>query len=300
MSDWICCNLCFKPPGRERQLALTNCGHIICSVCFQKGKEDECLICKAKCQLSPLSDKSSSEVKALFSDIGTTAVKRFTEISKVLQFQSRHQKRLLAYYQQKHVKMKEAVIKMQEEMQQMSKKITEQKAYITKLELVLQQQSSRLVSQSNRDLHASNSFKPGHFSSPSVSLPSVTKIPYSSPVSLSRHVSTTSLENMEIENRSFPGKPSMSGSVPRLCVISPPQDGRIGTVPYRIAGQNAMGSHLVRGTPVSRGLSSSLKEPALTSPSIAPYRREAAWETPVFKVPPTFRYPSMSSLGPPP
>ncbi|XP_062856252.1 probable E3 SUMO-protein ligase RNF212 isoform X6 [Trichomycterus rosablanca] len=279
MSDWICCNLCFKPPGRERQLALTNCGHIICSVCFQKGKEDECLICKAKCQLSPLSDKSSSEVKALFSDIGTTAVKRFTEISKVLQFQSRHQKRLLAYYQQKHVKMKEAVIKMQEEMQQMSKKITEQKAYITKLELVLQQQSSRLVSQSNRDLHASNSFKP---------------------VSLSRHVSTTSLENMEIENRSFPGKPSMSGSVPRLCVISPPQDGRIGTVPYRIAGQNAMGSHLVRGTPVSRGLSSSLKEPALTSPSIAPYRREAAWETPVFKVPPTFRYPSMSSLGPPP
>ncbi|RXN20349.1 spondin-2 [Labeo rohita] len=45
--------------------------------------------------------RSSSEVQELFSDISAVAVKYFSEISKVLQFQARHQKRLLAHYQQK-------------------------------------------------------------------------------------------------------------------------------------------------------------------------------------------------------
>ncbi|XP_060782847.1 probable E3 SUMO-protein ligase RNF212 [Neoarius graeffei] len=290
MSQWICCNSCFKSPGPDIHLALTNCGHIICNVCFQKGKEGECLICKAKCRLSLLSDKSSSEVRALFSDISTTAVKYFSEISKVLEFQARQQKRLLAHYQQKSEKMKEALIKMQQEMKQMSKKITEQKAYISKLEVALQQQSSRVGLQSNRDLHASSCFKPA---------PSVTKIPYSSPVCLSRQQSNASLtENMDIDSRAFSSKPSMSGSISRLCLISPPQDGRIGTVPHRTTRQSSMGSHSIQSASVSRVLSSSLKEPMLASSSNMLYCRETPWETPVFKIPPTYKYPSMSSLGP--
>ncbi|XP_036423760.1 probable E3 SUMO-protein ligase RNF212 [Colossoma macropomum] len=293
MSSWICCNSCFKSPGPDRQLAVTNCGHIICNVCFQKGKEGECLICKAKCQLSPLSDKSSSEVKALFSDINIIAAKYLSEINKVFQFQARHQKRLLNHYQQKSEKMKETVIKMQEEMQQMSKKITEQNAYISKLEITLQHQSSRLASQSNRDVHASANFKPA--------LSSGVKIPYSSPVSLSHHLSTSSLtENMEVDSRGFSRKPEISGSVSRLCVISPPQDGRIGTVPHRAASQSSMGSHSVRSATVSREFSSSLKEPMLSSSNSALYRRESPWESPVFKLAPAYKYPSTSSLGPPP
>ncbi|KAB5571028.1 hypothetical protein PHYPO_G00220230 [Pangasianodon hypophthalmus] len=301
MSQWICCNSCFKSPGPDIHLALTNCGHIICNICFQKGKEGECLICKAKCQLSLLSDKSSAEVRALFSDISTTAVKYFSEISKVLQFQARHQKRLLAHYQEKSEKMREALLKMQQEMKQMSKKITEQKAYISKLEVALQQQSSRVGLQSNRDLHASNCFKPGYSSSPTSSAPSVTKIPYSSPVCLSRQPSTASLtENMDIDSRAFSIKPSMSGSVSRLCLISPPQDGRIGTIPHRTASKSTMGSHSVQSASVSRVLSSSLREPMLASSNNTLYCRETPWETPVFKMPPTYKYPSMSSLGPPP
>ncbi|XP_076878600.1 putative E3 SUMO-protein ligase RNF212 isoform X2 [Brachyhypopomus gauderio] len=287
MSNWICCNSCFKCPGAERQLAVTSCGHVICSVCFPKGQKGECLICKAKCQLSPLSDKSSSEVKALFSDIGATAARYFLEISK---FQARQQKRLLAYYQQRSEKMKEAVLKMQQDMQQMSKKITEQNAYISKLEVSLQQ-SSRFRSQSNKDFHAASNFKPAS---------SVTKIPYSSPVSLSRQLSTTSLiETMETERR-FSHKPEISGSLSRLCVISPPQDGRIGTVQHRAANLVTMGSHLVRSATVSRQSSVGLQEPGLTSSSSAPYRRTSPWDSPVFKLPPAFSYPSVSSLGPPP
>ncbi|XP_027010351.1 probable E3 SUMO-protein ligase RNF212 isoform X1 [Tachysurus fulvidraco] len=301
MSQWICCNSCFKSPGPDIHLALTNCGHIVCNICFQKGKEGECLICKAKCQLSLLSDKSSSEVRALFSDISSTAIKYFSEISKVLQFQARHQKRLLAYYQQKSEKMKEALIKMQQEMKQMSKKMTEQKAYISKLELALQQQGSRVGLQSVRDLHASSCFKSGYSTSPTSSAPIVRKIPYSSPVCLSRQASSTSLaENMDIDSRAFSSKPSMSGSVSRLCLISPPQDGRIGTIPHRTASQSTMGSHAIQSANVSRVLSGSLKEPMLTSSNNMLYCREKPWETPAFRMPPIYKYPSMSSLGPPP
>ncbi|XP_027010353.1 probable E3 SUMO-protein ligase RNF212 isoform X4 [Tachysurus fulvidraco] len=281
MSQWICCNSCFKSPGPDIHLALTNCGHIVCNICFQKGKEGECLICKAKCQLSLLSDKSSSEVRALFSDISSTAIKYFSEISKVLQFQARHQKRLLAYYQQKSEKMKEALIKMQQEMKQMS--------------------NSRVGLQSVRDLHASSCFKSGYSTSPTSSAPIVRKIPYSSPVCLSRQASSTSLaENMDIDSRAFSSKPSMSGSVSRLCLISPPQDGRIGTIPHRTASQSTMGSHAIQSANVSRVLSGSLKEPMLTSSNNMLYCREKPWETPAFRMPPIYKYPSMSSLGPPP
>ncbi|TST60400.1 Spondin-2 [Bagarius yarrelli] len=118
-------------------------------------------------------ERSSPEVRALFSDISSTAVKYFSEISKVLQFQARQQKRLLAHYQQKVSVTK----------------ITEQKAYISKLEVAFRQQS--------------------------------------------------------------------------------------------------------------RVRPSSLTEPMMASSSNMPYCRETPWETPVFKMPPTYKYPSMTSQGPP-
>ncbi|XP_035617377.1 probable E3 SUMO-protein ligase RNF212 [Oncorhynchus keta] len=146
MPYWICCNSCFNLPGPDCQLAVASCGHLICNVCFQKGKQGECMICKAKCQVTPLSDKSSAEVKALFSDINSVATKHFTEISKVLLFQARHQKRLLVHYQKRNEKLEDVLLKMKQEIQQMSKKITAQDAYIAKLENTLQHQRYRLRS----------------------------------------------------------------------------------------------------------------------------------------------------------
>ncbi|XP_056626013.1 probable E3 SUMO-protein ligase RNF212 [Triplophysa dalaica] len=292
MSHWICCNSCFMPSGSERQLAVSNCGHIICNVCFQRGKQGVCLICKAKCQISPLSDKSSSEVQALFSDLNTVAVKCFSEISKVLQFQTRHQKRLLAHYQQKVERMQETGLKMQQEMQQemqrMSKKITEQKAYILKLEMTLQHQSSRLTSQAN--LHSAS-----HLSTTSP----VTNIPYSSPLSKSRKLSASSLaEGIEINTRGLSHKPGTSG---RISLISSQQDGRIGSVPHRASSQSTMGSHSVPfSATVSREFSSGLRDPVMSPSHNMAYRRESPWETPVFKLPSAYKYPSVSSLGPPP
>uniref|UniRef100_A0A8C1WH63 RING-type domain-containing protein n=1 Tax=Cyprinus carpio TaxID=7962 RepID=A0A8C1WH63_CYPCA len=289
MSHWICCNSCFVSPGPERQLAVTNCGHIICNVCFQRGKQGVCLICKATCQISPLSDKSSSEVQELFSDISAVAVKYFSEISKVLQFQARHQKRLLAHYQQKIERMKEDGQKMQQEMQKMSKKISEQNAYISKLEMTVQNQSSRLVLQSNRDLQSTSQRQ----ASP------VTKIPYSSPLSMSRTLSSASLaDSIEINSRGHTHKPEVLN---RICLRSSPKDCRIGSVLHRASSQSSMGSH---STPfsatVSREFSIGLREPVINPSHNVAYRRESAWETPVFKLPSAYKYGSVSSLGPPP
>ncbi|XP_065124164.2 probable E3 SUMO-protein ligase RNF212 [Paramisgurnus dabryanus] len=293
MSHWICCNSCFMSSGSERQLAVTNCGHIICNVCFQRGKQGLCLICKAKCQISPLSDKSSTEVQALFSDINTVAVKYFSEISKVLQFQARHQKRLLSHYQQKMERMKETGLKMQQEMQQemqkMSKKITEQNAYISKLEMTLQHQ--RLTSQSKQDLQSASHL--------TTRASSITKIPYSSPLPMSRKLSTSGLaEGIEINTRGLSNKPEVSG---RITLMRSPQNACIGSVPVRASTQSTMGSHSApfSGT-VSREFSSGLREPMMSPSHNVAYRRESPWETPVFKLPSAYKYPSVSSLGPPP
>ncbi|XP_030622835.1 LOW QUALITY PROTEIN: putative E3 SUMO-protein ligase RNF212 [Chanos chanos] len=288
MSHWICCNSCFNTLAADRKLAVTSCGHIICNVCFHKGKEGECLICKAKCQLSPLSDKSSSEVKALFLDVNSVATKYFSEISKVLQFQARHQKRLLAHYKQRNGKLEEVLLKMKQEMQQMAKKITEQKAYISKLESTLQHQSTRVASQSNRSSHSLSLLKPAL---------SVPQICCSSSKSLSQNLSTSSLvENIERNTRGPFRKPEISVSVPRISLISPPKDGQMGTVSHRATHQNTIGSSFHW----QYGISSALRDTLRTqSPNLASCK-EAPWEMPVLKLPTAYRYPSMSSLGPPP
>ncbi|XP_042274222.1 probable E3 SUMO-protein ligase RNF212 isoform X1 [Thunnus maccoyii] len=277
MSYWICCNSCFLSPSADRRLAVTSCGHVICSVCYQKGKQDKCLICDAKCQVSPLSGKSSSEVKALFSDINVVANKHLTEISKVLMFQARHQKRLLTYYQQRNGKLEDVLVKMKQEMQQMTKKLNEQNAYITKLENSLQHQSAK----------ASSGCQMSHSSHTPGVHKTVLQIPYNSPMSLSRHSSTTNVtENMEVDERSLFRK---TNSIPRLSLISPPQDGRMGTIPHRSSNQNILANHPARSAIVSRFQGTPM------TPDIS-YGQTSGWKSPIFKPPPSFRHSSMSSL----
>ncbi|XP_078116280.1 putative E3 SUMO-protein ligase RNF212 [Sander vitreus] len=280
MAYWICCNSCFLSPSAERKLAVTTCGHIICSICYQKGKPGQCLICNTKCQVSPLTDKSSSEVKALFSDINVVATKHFTEISKVLMFQARHQKRLLTYYQQRNEKLEDVLVKMKQEMQQMAKKLNEQSAYITKLENSFQHQSAKVSSgpQMSHSSHTPHGHK------------SVLQIQYTSPMSLSRHSSTTNItENMDLDERSLFRKPN---TVPRLSLISPPQDGRMGTIPHRSSNQNMLANHSARSATVSRFQGSPV------TPDIS-YDQSSGWKSPIFKPPSSFRH-SMSSLVCPP
>ncbi|XP_062250417.1 probable E3 SUMO-protein ligase RNF212 [Platichthys flesus] len=289
MSFWICCNCCFLPPGADRKLALTTCGHVICSVCFQKGTQGKCLICNINCQVSPLSDKSSSEVKALFSDVNVLATKHLTEISKVIMFQARHQKRLLTHYQQRNEKLEDALVKMKQEMQQMTKKLNEQSAYIAKLENCLQHQSVRAssVSQMSHSSHTPHGHNP------------VLQIPYNSPICLSRHSSSTNVtENLEVDERSLFRKVSSIISPnpktgPRLSLISPPQAERMGSVSHRSSNQNTLANHSARSATVSRFQGTPV------TPDLS-YVQSSGWTSPIFRPLSSFRHSMSSLVGHPP
>ncbi|XP_056151038.1 probable E3 SUMO-protein ligase RNF212 isoform X1 [Lampris incognitus] len=272
MSYWVRCNYCFQSPGADLKLALTSCGHLICHVCFPRGKQGECLICNAKCQVSPLTDKSNSEVKALFSDISTVATKYFSEISKVIVFQARHQKRLLTHYQQRNEKLEEALMKKKQEVQQIAKKLSEQSAHFTKLQNSLLYQSSNASSVPQMSLtscipHGGKS---------------VRHSPYGSPMPLQRHSSTSNLDkNLEVDGKNLFKKPD---SRPRLSLISPPQNGQMGSVTHRFANQNT-GNHSMHSATVSRF------QGASTSSDVS-YGRSSGWVSPVFKLPTSYRHSS--------
>ncbi|CAL1613793.1 unnamed protein product [Knipowitschia caucasica] len=272
MSWWICCNLCFHSPGSDRKLAVTTCGHLICNVCFQKGTQGTCLICSAKCQVSPLSDKSSSEVKAMFSEITSVASKHFTEISKVITFQAKHQKRLLAYYQQKNEKLEQSLFKMKQEMQQMMKKLNEQSAYIKRLENSFQHQSVKAsIAQK------SHTSRTPHRNEPAIHIPS------NSPLPFSRHSSSANLnENMDIDETSLFRRP-------RLTLNSPSADGQMGTIPHRISNQHMLTNHSASSASVRRFQTMS------TTPEMS-IGHTSGWKSPIFKPPTTFRHTSLSSL----
>ncbi|KAM6923539.1 putative E3 SUMO-protein ligase RNF212 [Xenentodon cancila] len=218
MSYWVCCNSCFHSPSADRKLAVTTCGHVICNVCYHKGNQGKCLICGFQCQISPLSDKSSSDVKALFSDINSVATKHLTETSNVILFQARHQKRLLAYYQQRSEKLEEVLVKMKQEMQQMAKKLNEQNIYIAKLENALHYQSAKAssASQISRSSHNVHGHKQGKLSH--IFIISLTHF-------FLRNDIYINPENMDVDERSLFRKPT---SAPRLSLIKPPHDGRMG------------------------------------------------------------------------
>ncbi|XP_049486087.1 probable E3 SUMO-protein ligase RNF212 isoform X2 [Panthera uncia] len=69
MASWVFCNRCFQPPHRTSCFSLTNCGHVYCDVCLDKGRKGECLICKVPCRTLLLSEHTDADIRALFMGI---------------------------------------------------------------------------------------------------------------------------------------------------------------------------------------------------------------------------------------
>ncbi|XP_048827581.1 probable E3 SUMO-protein ligase RNF212 isoform X3 [Brienomyrus brachyistius] len=293
MPSWVCCNSCFLPPAADLKLAISTCGHTVCSTCFQKGKKGECLICKAQCQVTPLSHKSSSEVKALFSDISVVATNYFSEISKVLQFQTRHRKRLLAHYQKRIAKLEEHMCMIKKEMQEMNKKMAEQKAYIAKLENALKHQSAKAAAQLQQT------------SQPALKKTStVLQLPYAPLTSQSRPApSPCSAQPMEVDGQDSFRKPETAGQFSRLSLIGPAS---YGTIHCRSSSQSSLriGQHSERSTTDRTSntyeLSGSTRGDLTGQSQALFYRRGSALELPAFKAPPLLHHSSMSSLEPHP
>ncbi|XP_007435905.1 probable E3 SUMO-protein ligase RNF212 [Python bivittatus] len=106
MAGPIFCNVCFqKPQGATLNFSLTNCGHVICGQCLQKGTKDECMICRAPCRTIVLSKKVNSDIQSLFMGLDGLCRKYSKEVTQIAQFQEKHRRRLLAHYREKITKL---------------------------------------------------------------------------------------------------------------------------------------------------------------------------------------------------
>ncbi|XP_029139976.1 probable E3 SUMO-protein ligase RNF212 [Protobothrops mucrosquamatus] len=102
----IFCNVCFqKPQGASLNFSLTNCGHVICGQCLQKGKKEECMICRAPCRTIVLSKKVNSDIQSLFMGLDGLCRKYSKEITQIAQFQEKHRRHLLTHYREKITKL---------------------------------------------------------------------------------------------------------------------------------------------------------------------------------------------------
>ncbi|NXO38144.1 RN212 ligase, partial [Locustella ochotensis] len=116
------CNSCLcEPRSPTPRFFLTSCGHVFCEVCLQKGKKDECLVCKSACRTLVLSKETSPDIQSLFMRVDVLLKKYSKEISQISEFQEKYRKRFLKYQQQKIAKLEESLKKVTQQMQQIQR-----------------------------------------------------------------------------------------------------------------------------------------------------------------------------------
>ncbi|KAM6206629.1 putative E3 SUMO-protein ligase RNF212 [Sarcoramphus papa] len=265
----VFCNVCFCEPRKPTpRFSLTSCGHVICEICLQKGKKDECLICRTPCRTLVLSKQTNPDIQSLFMGIDTLCKKYSKEITQISEFQEKHRKHLLAYHRQKTVKLEESL-----------KKVTQQMHQI---------QCIKPPEQTTQLPFSSTSRNP-------LSIPSRKQNGYSS---CSLHHSTSEImESMEIDPVPSPmRKPETPTGPTRLSLITPPQDGRMGGVSYRssqssglMSSQNSRAGS-ARSTPIKLPHSGC----SLTSSSGSQSSRRGSRTTSDFRTPQLYTFTSPS------
>ncbi|XP_019333153.2 probable E3 SUMO-protein ligase RNF212 [Alligator mississippiensis] len=268
----VFCNACFRQPQKATpRFGLTNCGHVFCELCLRKGKDNECLICRAACRTIFLSKQTNTDIQSLFMGVEMLCKKYSREITQISEFQERHRRRLLAYYRGKIAKLEESLKKA---MQQ-----------IHPAQCIRPQQTARpSVSAPRRNPVAISSAKQNAFSSYSLHL---------------NHPSTSEMgEEMEIDPVPFPVKKLETVTGPaRLSLISPPQGGRMGSVSHKgsqsdglAASQNSIPGS-VRSTPLRIPYNGCSFTPTYGSQS----SRLGMWDTPSSRTPQLYPFTPPSS-----
>ncbi|XP_075399722.1 putative E3 SUMO-protein ligase RNF212 [Tenrec ecaudatus] len=199
MASRMFCNRCFQEPQQTTRFNLTSCGHVYCDVCLCKGKRNECVICKASCRTISLTKQTDSNVLAFFMGIDGLCAKYSKETSQISEFQEKHRRRLLAFYRERICKLEEALQKAVLRIEQLQRTSLWSK-YRAEAETLLltapQQQADTQV------------------------------FPHSA-CSKARGSPTLPAECGRLR------KPDVAAGPTRISLISPPQDGRMGSVSHR-------------------------------------------------------------------
>ncbi|XP_062068978.1 probable E3 SUMO-protein ligase RNF212 isoform X2 [Lepus europaeus] len=230
MAGWVFCNRCFQPPRSKSRFSLTNCGHVYCDGCRGQGKKDECLICKVPCRTVFLSKNTDAEIQAFFMGIDSLCRKYSQETSQISEFQEKHRRRLLAFYREKISKLEESLRK-----------------------LVLQIEQLQSVRSSQQTA----------FGTVRTSVPPAPARPRGCLLLPTGSSAPDRVESMEVDLTPSPVRrpqPEVAAGPTRMSLISPPQDGRMGSVSYR--GPQHLGL-----TPHQTHLSKALRHPLFPLPT---------------------------------
>ncbi|KAM7053285.1 putative E3 SUMO-protein ligase RNF212 [Acridotheres tristis] len=266
----VFCNSCLcEPRSPTPRFCLTSCGHVFCEVCLQKGKKDECLVCRRACQTLVLSKETRPDIQALFMQVDVLCKKWSKEVSQVAQFQGKYRKHLLTYNKKKIAKLEESVKKVTQQMQQI--------------------QCMKPPEQTTPLPFSSASRNP-------FSIPSRKQNVYSScSLHSSRPSTSETIEAMEIDPVPSPMRRLETPTGPaRLSVITPPQNGRMGSVSYRhsqtavIIPRQKTEAASTRSTPMS------LPRRACPSSSGSQSSRRGSWASSDFRTPQLYSFTSPS------
>ncbi|XP_008567509.1 PREDICTED: probable E3 SUMO-protein ligase RNF212 [Galeopterus variegatus] len=191
------------------------------------GKKDECLICKVPCRTVLLSKHTSSEIQAFFMGIDDLCKKYSRETSQISEFQEKHRKRLLAFYREKISTLEESLRTSRLQMEELQSMRSSQQAAFSTI----------------RHSVSTPSAKPG----------GRLWQPLSS-------VGPDRVESMDVDLPAFLARrPEIATGPTRISLISPPQDGRMGSVSH-------WGPQHLSLTPSQTSVSSALRIPPLHIP----------------------------------
>ncbi|XP_052054884.1 probable E3 SUMO-protein ligase RNF212 [Apodemus sylvaticus] len=223
MASWVFCNRCFQPPHRKSSFSLTSCGHVYCNACLLKGKKNECMICGVPCQTVLLSKNTNSNIQTFFLGIDGLCKKYSQETSQISEFQEKHRKRLVAFYRQKISQLEESLRKSVLQIKQLqSMRSSQQPTFSTVKNSVSTKPNGYL------------------FLPPNSSLPD-------------------RIESMDIDLTSPARKPDTAAGPSRISLISPPQDGRMGSISCR-------GPQHLSLTPSHASMTKAIRVPPLQMP----------------------------------
>ncbi|KAF8786896.1 putative E3 SUMO-protein ligase RNF212 like protein [Argiope bruennichi] len=201
--DWIHCNNCFGLPDAEKTFYLTSCGHIYCKDCEEQCARSKCKLCGNQCSTIVLSSSLKPDVQMYFIDPDELLKKKLKEVHQVSEFQKNHRARLLAH-QRKQLRKFKAV---KEDFRKLLKNLKDLDGERKKLAHENDTLKKYIMIQRNAGLSESSS--KGH-----------SKFPYDN---------TTPRSNLDSVLSKFIDK-SHSGKSERMCVISPPKDGKLGVI----------------------------------------------------------------------
>ncbi|XP_070118969.1 probable E3 SUMO-protein ligase RNF212 isoform X3 [Equus przewalskii] len=194
------------------------------------GKKDECVICKVPCRTVLLSKHTDSDIQALFMGIDGLCKKYSKETSQISEFQEKHRKRLLTFYREKISKLEDSL----------------RKSVLRIQELQSMRSSQQTVFSTIRN---------------SVSTPSAQ--PHGCPFLPPDSSASERVESMEVDLTPSPlRKPEIAAGPTRISLISPPQDGRMGSVSH---GPQHLGL-----TPGHSSMPQALRIPSLQIPCKGP------------------------------